>query len=268
VPDRSRLACELAKEAGTLIREAMGRRPGVEFKSAVDVVTDTDRRAQARIVDGIRRAFPDDTIVAEEHDGTSVQSRDGTSARGHHWYVDPLDGTVNFVHGLPQFAVSIGVFDGGIAEAAAVYDPAKGELFHAARGRGAFLGDERLSVSDVPVLDRALLVTGFPYDRREHADLYLEYFRKFMTTAQDVRRFGSASLDLCYVAAGRFDGFWEWKLHPWDTAAGWLVVEEAGGRVTDFDGSPYDPWLPRILATNGRIHDEAVAAMAALGRHC
>ena len=138
---------------------------------------------------------------------------------------------------------------------------------HPAGLGGAFLGDERLSVSDVPVLDRALLVTGFPYDRREHVDLYLDYFRTFLTRAQDVRRFGSASLDLCYVAAGRFDGFWEWKLHPWDTAAGWLVVEEAGGRVTDFDGAPYSPWLPRILASNGRIHDEAVEVMQSLARH-
>jgi myo-inositol-1(or 4)-monophosphatase len=255
VLDRSRLACDLAKEAGALIRDAMGRRRDVEFKSAVDVVTDTDRRAQALIVEGIRRAFPDDAIVAEENDGISVQTRDGAAAvDGYQWFVDPLDGTVNFVHGLPQFAVSIGVFAGGVAEAAAVYDPAKDEMFRAERGGGAFLGDERLAVSDVPVLDRALLVTGFPYDRREHADLYLEYFRKFMLVAQDVRRFGSASLD--------------WKLHPWDTAAGWLVLEEAGGRVTDFDGSAYDPWLPRILATNGRIHDEAVATMATLGRHC
>ncbi|MFN2427364.1 MAG: inositol monophosphatase family protein, partial [Candidatus Binatia bacterium] len=135
------------------------------------------------------------------------------------------------------------------------------ELFHAERGGGAFLGDQRLAVSDVSALDRALLVTGFPYDRRDHVDLYLQYFGEFLCAAQDVRRYGSAALDLCYVAAGRFDGFWEWKLHAWDTAAGWLVLEESGGRVTDFDGTAYDPWLPRIAATNSAIHDEVLAVL-------
>jgi myo-inositol-1(or 4)-monophosphatase len=254
VLERSRLACELAIKAGAIIRDAMGRRRTVEYKSAVDPVTDVDHRAQAIVVDGIRAAYPDDTIVAEEDQGQ--QRTDGPC-----WYVDPLDGTANFVHALPHFAVSIAYFEAGRPEAAAVYDPSKDEMFRAARGHGAFLGDQRLGVSEVGELDRALLVSGFPYDRREHIDLYLEYFREFLCSAQDVRRFGSASLDLCYVAAGRFDGFWEWKLRPWDTAAGWLVVEEAGGRVTDFDGGPYDPWLPRILASNGLIHDQTLAVM-------
>ncbi len=255
--DRTRLARELALEAGAFIRRAFGESRNVEFKSAVDLVTDVDRGAQAIVVDGIRRAFPADTIVAEEDVGQAAVA-------GPCWYVDPLDGTTNFVHALPHFAVSIAFLDDGAARSAAVYDPSKDELFLAERGSGAFLGDRRLAVSRVAELDRALLVTGFPYDRREHTDLYLGYFREFLRAAQDVRRFGSASLDLCYVAAGRFDGFWEWKLHPWDTAAGWLILEEAGGRVTDFDGGPYDPWLPRILATNGAIHDEALGVMARL----
>lgn len=246
-----------------MIREAVGVRRTVEHKGAVDLVTDVDRRAQAIVVDGIRAAFPGDAIVAEEDDTHEP-------SQGPCWYIDPLDGTTNFVHALPHFAVSIAFFDGGRPEAAAVYDPCKDELFRAERGRGAFAGrgsegpegGVRLSVSAVEHLDRALLVTGFPYDRREHAPMYLEYFREFLCCSQDVRRYGSASLDLCYVAAGRFDGFWEWKLHPWDTAAGWLVVAEAGGRVTDFDGSDYDPWLPRILATNRAIHDEALAVLA------
>jgi len=254
VLERSRLACDLALRAGAVIRDAMGRRRNVEYKSAVDPVTDVDRRAQEVVVDGIRAAFPDDVVIAEEDEGQ--QRVDGPC-----WYIDPLDGTANFVHGLPHFAVSIAYFDNGRAEAAAVYDPCKDDLFRAERGGGAFLGDQRLAVSEVSELDRALLVTGFPYDRREHVDQYLAYFREFLLRAQDVRRYGSASLDLCYVAAGRFDGFWEWKLHPWDTAAGWLIVEEAGGRVTDFDASPYDPWLPRVLATNSRIHDQAVEVL-------
>lgn len=235
----------------------MGRRRNVEYKSAVDPVTDVDHRAQALIVAGIRAAFPGDVVIAEE-------DQSHRQVTGPCWYIDPLDGTANFVHGLPHFAVSIAWFDAGRAQVAAVYDPSKDDLFRAERGTGAYLGDQRLEVSEVTALDRALLVTGFPYDRRDHIDFYLEYFREFLRNAQDVRRYGSASLDLCYVAAGRFDGFWEWKLKPWDTAAGLLVVEEAGGRVTDFDGSPYDPWLPRILATNGRIHDECVEVMRRL----
>lgn len=257
MPDRSHLARELALEAGAFIRRGFGERRNVEFKSAVDLVTDVDRGAQAIVVDGIRRAFPEDTIVAEEDVGQAA-------AAGPCWYVDPLDGTTNFVHALPHFAVSIAFLEDGEPRSAAVYDPSKDELFHAEHGRGAFLGDRRLAVSSVAELDRSLLVTGFPYDRRAHTDLYLEYFRDFLRSAQDVRRLGSASLDLCYVAAGRFDGFWEWKLHPWDTAAGWLIVEEAGGRVTDFDGGPYDPWLPRILATNAAIHEEALDVLARL----
>lgn len=254
MPERASLARDLALRAGGLIREALGGQRAVEFKSAVDLVTDVDRRAQALVVDGIRAAFPSDVIIAEEDVGQ--RPVDGPC-----WYVDPLDGTTNFVHALPHFAVSIAFFDRGLPVSAAVYDPCRDELFHARRGNGAFVGRQALSVSTVETLDRALLVTGFPYDRRDHIDLYLEYFREFICRAQDLRRYGSASLDLCYVAAGRFDGFWEWKLHPWDTAAGWLILEEAGGRVSDFDGGSYDPWLPRILATNASIHDQCLAVL-------
>ncbi len=258
--ERTRLAIDLAREAGAFIREHSGKRRNVEYKSAVDLVTEVDRGSEALIIEGIRRAFPNDAIVAEEE---SAGSRPA-SPTGPCWCIDPLDGTINFVHGLPHFAVSIAYLDGGRPVSAAVYDPSKDEMFHAERGGGAFAGEQQLEVSAVHDVDKALLVTGFPYDRREHAALYLEYFREFMCAAQDLRRYGSASLDMAYVAAGRFDGFFEWKLHPWDTAAGWLLVEEAGGRVTDFDGSAYDPWLPRVLASNGAIHDQALAVLAGL----
>jgi myo-inositol-1(or 4)-monophosphatase len=261
VRDRAQLAVQLARDAGALIRDSFGISRTVELKSAVDLVTDVDRRSEALVLDGIRRAFPADAIVAEE-DSADLGGHRPSAPPGLSWCIDPLDGTTNFVHGLPHFAVSIAVLDDGRPVAAAVYDPCKDELFRAERNGGAFLGERRLAVSSVPALDEALLVTGFPYDRREHADIYLRYFRDFMCSARDLRRYGSASLDLCYVAAGRFDGFFEWKLHPWDTAAGWLVVEEAGGRVTDFGGGSYDAWLPRILATNGTIHDEALALLS------
>ncbi|HYC56425.1 MAG TPA: inositol monophosphatase family protein [Candidatus Binatia bacterium] len=257
VPDRITLAIELARHAGAFIAAGLGRKRAVEFKSDVNLVTEIDRGAQAIIVDGLARVFPGDVVVAEEDVGQCASD-------GPCWYVDPLDGTTNFVHGLPHFAVSIAYFERGAAKAAVVYDPCKDELFTAERGHGAFCNGRPLAVSQVDMLDRALLVTGFPYDRREHIDAYLQYLRLFILRAQDVRRYGSASLDLCYVAGGRFDGFWEWKLQPWDTAAGWLVVEEAGGKVTDFDGSPYDPWAPRILATNGRIHAQALESLQVL----
>lgn len=252
------LARRLALDAGVLIRDALGRPQSVLEKSPVDLVTEVDRACEALIIEGIRAERPGESIVAEE----STPSR----AAGACWYVDPIDGTTNFVHGLPHCAVSIAFARDGIIEAAVVHDPCKGETFQAERGRGATLNDTCIMVSQRNRLADALLVTGFPYDRRHHSAFYLKYFEAFLHAAQDVRRLGSAALDLCYVAAGRFDGFWEWNLHPWDTAAGWLILEESGGRVTDFDGSTYDPWLPRILASNGAIHEEAVAVLATLPR--
>lgn len=231
----------------------------MERKSAVDLVTEIDRAAEDIVVRGLAAAFPDHDIVAEE---SSPRPADGSRRC---WYVDPLDGTTNFVHGLPHCAVSLAMAEpDGTVAAAVVFDPFKDEMFTATRGGGAMLNDEPIVVSRAAALDEALFVTGFPYDRRQHAKFYLAYFEAFMRRCRDVRRFGSASLDLCYVAMGRFDGFWEWRLKPWDTAAGWLIVEEAGGRVTDFDGRGYDPWLPRILATNTRVHDESLAVLADL----
>jgi myo-inositol-1(or 4)-monophosphatase len=255
------IATRLAREAGGLIAAAIGRGNVVERKAAVDLVTEIDHASERVILDGLRRSFPDDLIVAEE----SSSSRPAAGRRC--WYVDPLDGTTNFVHGLPHCSVSLALAAAnGAPELAVVYDPCKDELFHAVRGEGAFLNDRPIHVSQRAVLDEALFVTGFPYDRREHSSFYLKYFEAFMLRCRDLRRFGSAALDLSYVAAGRFDGFWEWYLKPWDTAAGWLIVEEAGGRVVDFDGAAYDPWAPRILATNGVLEPEALAVLADLAR--
>lgn len=255
--DELEVARSLAIDAGALIADALGRPSSIDHKSPVNLVTEIDRAAEDLIVSGLRRAFPADVVVAEESTPEAVEAR-------RCWYVDPIDGTTNFVHGLPQCAVSIALAVGAAMEVAVVNDPCKGELFEARRGGGSRLNGQTIGVSTTAELGDSLLVSGFPYDRREHIGFYLAYFEAFMLEAQDVRRLGSAALDLCYVASGRFDGFWEWKLSPWDTAAGWLIVEEAGGVVSDFDGSTYDAWQPRILATNGRIHGQARAVLARL----
>lgn len=255
------VAKRLAREAGALIASALGQRNVVERKSPVDLVTEVDRASERLIVQGLKASFPDHDIVAEE-------SSPERSTRGRYcWYVDPLDGTTNFVHGLPHCAVSVALAaPSGQMDVAVVFDPCKAELFHAVRGHGAYLNGRAIRVSATPALEEALFVTGFPYDRRDHTAFYLRYFETFLQRSRDLRRFGSAALDLSYVAAGRFDGFWEWHLKPWDTAAGWLLVEEAGGSVVDFDGSAYDPWSPRILATNAALKAEAVALLATLSR--
>jgi myo-inositol-1(or 4)-monophosphatase len=248
-----------ALAAGELIRNAGDVRQSVEHKSSVDLVTQIDRAAERLIVERLSDAFPTHAVVAEE---SSPRAEDPDRPC---WYVDPLDGTTNFVHGLQHSAVSIALMlpPGNVASAV-VYDPFKDDMFEAVRGEGATVNGRTMRVSTAHTLDEALFVTGFPYDRREQAAFYLRYFEAFMVKCRDIRRFGSAALDLCYVACGRFDGFWEWRLKPWDTAAGWLIAEESGGCVTDFDGSAYDPWVPRILATNGHVHREAMALLAGI----
>lgn len=255
------LAVRLAREAGQLVEYGRERPKSVERKSRVNLVTETDRASEKLITDGIREAFPAHAIVAEE----ATEQRSAAGPSGPCWVVDPLDGTTNFVHGLPHCAISIAYIENGIPQAAAVYDPAKNEMFEAAAGAGAWLNGRPIQTSLEPSLADALLVTGFPYDRQLRLEHYLRYFGRFLVESRDLRRYGSAALDLCWVAAGRFDGFFEWGLAPWDTAAGWLVVEEAGGRLSDFDGGGFDPWQPTVLATNGGIHARCLEILAELG---
>jgi len=255
--EHTELAQQLAREAGKIIRDSLARKKNVSHKAAVDLVTDVDLRVEELIVNGINKAFPEHAVVAEE-------GHFGRSNEEWCWYVDPLDGTINFVHGIPHCSVSIALFRHGTPVTGVVYDPFRDEMYRANSAAGAFLNDDPIGVSDAAKLEDARLVTGCPYDRRENVDLYLPYFEHFLVAARDVRRFGSAALDLCYVACGRFDGFWEWKLRPWDTAAGWLVVTESGGTVTDFDGGSYDPWLPRVLASNGIIQQELITHMSSV----
>jgi myo-inositol-1(or 4)-monophosphatase len=250
-----RAAHAAARRAGALIRARYGERQQVSFKSEVDLVTTVDREAERLILDTLLGAFPDHGMVAEE--STARPGRDG-----HQWYVDPLDGTTNFAHGYPHFAVSIALARKDEFVLGLVYDPLREETFTAVRGGGARLNGAPIGVSDTAVLERALVATGFPYDRRQRGRFYLGYWEAVMTRAQDVRRGGSAALDLCYVACGRVDAFWEWKLHPWDTAAGRLIVEEAGGRVTDFSARPHRLAGDETAASNGHLHDDLIRALA------
>jgi myo-inositol-1(or 4)-monophosphatase len=222
----------LARQAGDILRAGYGRRPEIHYKGVIDLVTDMDHKSEDFLLAEIQRRFPGHAIQTEES-GVIAGGQDCCV-----WYIDPLDGTVNFAHGLPFFAVSIGYAEGGELRLGAVYDPLRDEMYLAERGRGAWLNGEPIHVSAVEDLDHSLLVTGFPYDIRTHPENNLDLFNRFMLLSQGVRRLGSAALDLCYVAAGRLDGFWEVRLKPWDVAAGGLIVEEAGGAVTDIHGGP------------------------------
>jgi myo-inositol-1(or 4)-monophosphatase len=247
-----RVAHLAATRAGALIRARHGERHEVGFKGDVNLVTVVDRQAEELILDVITAAFPDHGIVTEESAGRP--GRDD-----HRWYVDPLDGTTNFAHGYPHFAVSIALARGDELLLGLVYDPLREERFTAVRGSGARLNGVPIEVSRVDLLERALLGTGFPYDRRQHTEAYLAYWREAMMSSQGVRRAGAAALDLCYVACGRLDGFWEWKLHPWDLAAGRLIVEEAGGRITDASGGPHRLSGEETVASNGALHAQLLA---------
>ncbi len=245
---------DLARKAGGILRAGYEQDFRVEYKGAVDPVTEVDRRSEAYLLDEIRRRFPNTRILAEES-GASGEGGDGL------WYIDPLDGTVNFAHGVPIFAVSIAYASAQGVILAAVYDPMRDELFCAERGSGAWLNERRLAVSRVTELRRSLLVTGFPYDILHSPQNNLDHFARLSRISQGVRRLGSAALDLCYVAAGRFDGYWELKLHPWDLAAGGLIAAEAGARVTDMDGQP-DYLLTRsILAAPPALHPQILNAL-------
>lgn len=226
-------ACaEAARRGGAVLRERWGARRTIELKGDIDLVTDADRMSEAALLDFLHRRFPGSAVLAEE---SGRSGADAATARLR-WYVDPLDGTTNYAHGVPHFAVTVAVEDGGGLAAGATYDPLRGELFTAARGEGARLGADLVRVSAAAELSQALLVTGFPYDVHRDAEEPLRIFGACLTRARAIRRFGSAALDLAYVACGRFDGFWEAKLKPWDVAAGILLVREAAGAVADFDG--------------------------------
>lgn len=251
----------IAKAAATF-RAAWREQRVIDYKGPVDLVTDTDRALERLIVGELRQAFPHHHVVGEEGAGAD------TEVTGEYvWYVDPLDGTTNFAHGYPQCGISLGLTHKREPIFGVVHDPLRDETFVARSGAGATLNGEAVHVSATADLNHALLGTGFPYDRREQVDFYLGFFADFMKRSQGLRRGGSAALDLCWVACGRLDAFWEWKLKPWDTAAGVIMVREAGGVVSDFNGDRFDLFGKQTLASNGHFHSAMVEILTDRMRH-
>ncbi len=251
------LAIRAAREAGAILQDYATRGFQIEHKGRINLVTEADFASEHHIKQLITSHYPTHRILAEE----SGESAHSGSSDDYWWIIDPLDGTTNFSHGYPCYAVSIGVEHRGEIVVGVIYDPTRDELFAAERGAGAMLNGQKIQVSDVDHLEKALVVSGFPYDVRERMDEYLPAWRKFLERAQGVRRLGAAAIDMACVAAGRMDGFWEYGLNPWDTAAGWVIIEEAGGRMTKLDGSPFDNSIPSLLCTNGKIHDEMLEVL-------
>jgi myo-inositol-1(or 4)-monophosphatase len=246
--DLAQIGLEAVRVGAAVLKSSFGRTPSISYKGKLDLVTDVDRRAEERIVSFLQQEAPHCGILTEEQAEISGQGSE-------RWVLDPLDGTTNFAHGYPFFCVSLALERSGQTIWGAVLDPLRDELFSARRGQGANCNNTPISVSTTSQLDQAMLCTGFPYDVHDSAVDNLDHFARLIKKARAIRRDGAAALDLCYVAMGRFDGFWEMKLKPWDMAAGNLIVTEAGGRVSGFNGREVCPASGAVLATNGRLHD-------------
>ena len=251
-------AVEIAREAGKVLCEELERPPAIAYKGEFDLVTQADRRSESVIVSGLKKYFPEHAVAAEEGTGKETASE-------FRWHVDPLDGTTNFAHGYPCFCVSMALARKNELLLGVIYNPVYNELFTATRGKGAFLNGERIRCSKINALKNSLLCTGFPnHDRQAHPNIH--YYWDFTLRSHGVRRDGSAALDLASVASGRFDSFWEFGLKAWDTAAGVIMVEESGGKITDLKGQPYQLGGASILASNGLIHDEMVRVAAEVAK--
>jgi len=237
---------EIAHEAGSLIADFFERRIGFQLKGEYDLVTEADRSSEKLIIERLKTHFPSHGIVAEEGGGHESPSE-------YRWYVDPLDGTTNFAHGFPVFNVTLALEKAGEMICGVIYDPTRKELFTAEKGGGAFLNGRRLRVSKTSAIDEALVATGFP-SRKRHQNVNVHFYYQLAMMSHGVRRAGAAAIDLAYVASGRLDAFWEFGLNPWDMAAGFLMVEEAGGRISDMNGEPASVRGPHLLADNGALH--------------
>jgi myo-inositol-1(or 4)-monophosphatase len=249
-------AVEISREAGALLAELSTQPLDIGYKRRADLVTVADRRSEALIVGRLRERFPDHAIVAEE-------GGNHRSSSYYCWYVDPLDGTTNYAHGFPMYCVSLGLAYRGEVIAGVVYDPTRNDTYTAERGAGAYRNHQRLHVSRTENLGESLVATGFPPFATNH-DLNVQFYFRFTELSHGIRRAGSAALDLCCVAAGRFEGFWELKLNPWDKAAGTLLVTEAGGRVTDVQGGPFNLLGDDVFASNGLVHEQMLEVFAAI----
>ena len=248
------LAIEVAKESGKLQLSHLGHIKQIEYKGETNLVTEVDRACEKRVVERIQKAYPDHDILAEEGGGKRTDSE-------YKWIIDPLDGTTNYAHGYPLFCTSIALEYKSEIIMGVVFEPNHNELFTAEKGGGSFLNGKRISVSREEKIGRGLLATGFAYDIKKNSHNTLDHFKNVLLSAQAVRRDGVAAVDLCYVACGRYDGFWEVNLFPWDVGAGYLMVKEAGGTVTDFSEKPFSVYAKEVLATNGQIHDQMVSML-------
>jgi myo-inositol-1(or 4)-monophosphatase len=248
------VALKAARAGASVVRQAFGSSLVARFKGDADPVTEIDHASEEHVLNVIRHHFPDDLILAEESGGASWR-------KGRVWLVDPLDGTVNFIHAIPHISVSVALWNEGRPVAAAVIDVIRSEEFTASEGGGAFSGENPMSVSPQTDLAHSLIATGFAYDRNVHGRAYAENMGHVLTRVQGIRRLGSAALDFAWVAAGRYEGYWEFGLKPWDAAAGILLVTEAGGTVTNHRGDAYDLDEPGVIASNGQIHESLTEAV-------
>jgi len=264
-----KIAIEAVKEAGKIQEEKFGENFKIEHKGEINLVTEVDYQCEKAIIDIIKRDYPEHEILTEEAGSVkglppshSPLTKGGQMEGKYKWIIDPLDGTTNYAHSYPCFCASIGLEIDGEIVAGAVYNPMLDELFTSVKGKGAYLNEKRIGVSKIADINKSLLATGFPYDIRDSKENNLNHFCNFAVRAQAIRRPGSAVLDLCYLAAGRFDGFWELKLYPWDMAASSLIVKEAGGMITDFKGGEFSIYKGEMLATNGLIHKEMIEILS------
>jgi myo-inositol-1(or 4)-monophosphatase len=277
MPDKiAQIGRQAALAAGAVMRQNYPKPHQITMKGVIDPVTETDFQCQEIILTMLREAFPDHGFLAEERGREGIVEQPPSAVPEHRlpglawesdpppacrWIIDPLDGTVNFAHGFPMFCVSIALEADGVLTHGVIYDPLRDELFEASRGGGASLNGTPIRVSGTAQMSRALIATGFPYDIRARVPETLARLGRLLGIVQGLRRGGSAALDLCYVACGRLDGFYEENLKPWDTAAGLLIVTEAGGRITTFDGRDYDLYSPNILASNGVLHAQLLSCL-------
>lgn len=249
--DMLQSACRGALVGGSIIKNLYDTPHSIEMKGAINLVTDADVAAESAIITSLNEDTPGIAIMAEESAGDNPKAPEGLV-----WVIDPLDGTTNFAHGFPFFAVSIALLKDGIPQVGVVYCPMQDELFAACRNTGAWLNGKSITVTETKFLVESLVATGFPYDIHKHMNTIIAHMSAILPKVRDIRRAGAAAVDLAYVACGRLDGFWEIDLQPWDTAAGWLLVQEAGGLVTDFSANAYSPFFPEILAANPNLHPQ------------